>query len=318
MTAVRPEIVMTGPMAPDLAAQLDAAFTVLKPWLAPDPVAFLRQYCSGVRGVATRSVIGADATLMRALPGLEIISTFGVGTEKVDLAAAAARGIRVTNTPDVLTADTADFAMALVLALSRRVAEGDQFVRSGRWSAGPLAPGRRVNGATMGIVGMGRIGQVLARRAAGFDMDVCWYGPSPKPFLPYRYEPDLLALAQKADILVLTCPGGAATDRLINRSVLDALGPRGTLVNIARASVVDEPEVIAALRDHRIAGAAFDVFSSEPGLPEAFLGLDNVVLAPHAASRTTETQDAIGNLMLSNLKAYFAGEALPSEVLVNR
>ena len=301
-------------MSPGLTAQLDAAFTVHKPWLTPDPAGFLLQECGGVRGMATRSVLGADAMLMRRLPMLEIISTFGVGTEMVDLAEAAARGIRVTNTPGVLTTDTADFAMALVLALARRVAEGDRFVRSGQWKAGPLPPARRVSGATMGIVGMGRIGQVLARRAVGFDMTVRWHGPNPKPLLSYAYEPDLLSLARNVDILVLTCPGGPATERLVNRAVLDALGPQGMLVNIARASVVDEPEVIAALQERRIGGGAFDVFSAEPDLPPAFLALDNVVLAPHAASRTSETQEAIGELMLANLQAHFAGEALPSEV----
>ena len=311
---MKPEILMTSAMTPDLTRQLAEAFTIRRLWLAEDEARFLAAECANVRGVATRSVVGADAALMQALPKLEIISTFGVGTDLVDLAAAAARGIHVTNTPGVLTEDTADFGFTLLLALARRVVEGDRFVREGKWLKGQLPASSRVFGRRLGIVGMGRIGQAIARRAGGFDMAISWHGPNPKPHLPYAYEPGLLGLARAVDYLVLACPGGRATEGIINAAVLEALGPDGMLVNIARASVLDEPAVIKALQDKAIAGAAFDVYADEPHVPEALLALDNVVLEPHSASGTVQTRKAIGDLLFANLQAHFEGRTLLSPV----
>ena len=242
---------------------------------------------------------------MDRFPKLEIISIFGVGCDAVDLAAARARGVVVTNTPDVLTEDTADYAMALLLALARRIAEGDRFVRAGRWLKGPLPNSSRVHGRKLGIVGLGRIGAAAAARARAFSMDVHWHGPRPKPDVPYVYHNDLVELAETVDFLLLTCPGGPETHAIINGEVLTKLGPNGFLINIARGSVVDELALIHALSTNAIAGAALDVFPDEPRVNPALTMFENVILEPHIASTTVETRRAIGDLMVANLIAHF-------------
>jgi hydroxypyruvate reductase len=312
--SARPDILVTGPLDAGLMAKLEDAFAVHKLWLAADRDRFLAECAGSIRGIATRSVVGADAALMAALPRLEIIACFGAGYEAVDLPAARSRGIRVTNTPDVLTEDTADFAIGAIFALARRIVEGDRFIRAGRWGREVLPSSVRVRGKRLGIVGLGRIGLGIACRAEAFNMTIAWHGPRPKPAIPYRYVADIAELAGESDFLVLTCPGGPATRHLVGRAVLDALGPRGMLVNIARGSVVDELALLQALRDKTIAGAALDVFADEPAVPETFHALDNVVLTPHIASTTVETRAAIGDLLFANLSAQFSGKALPSAV----
>lgn len=307
---MKPEILLAGPLPPEVTAELHRRFTVHVAGAELDEAQRGR-----VRGIATRSALGADAALMRRFPALEIISVFGVGCDAVDLPAARAQGIIVTNTPDVLTEDTADYAIALTLALARRLVEGDRHVRAGRWPQGPLPNAVRLRGRCLGIVGLGRIGLVVARRAEAFGMSVAWHGPRPKPDLPYAYHPTIAGLAEAADFLVLTCPGGAQTDGLVGGEVLERLGPGGFLVNIARGSVVDEAALIHALRTRAIAGAALDVFQTEPDVPAAFLGLDNVIVEPHIASATVETRRAIGDLVVRNLADHFDGLDVPSRVI---
>lgn len=308
---MKPDILLPGALPPDLVARLTETFATHSVQGASVDPAIAEQ----IKGIATRSMVGADADLISQLPNLEIISIFGVGCDAVDLEAARRRGVIVTNTPDVLTEDTADYAIALLLALARRIAEGDRFVRAGRWTKGPLANSTRVRGRKLGIVGMGRIGAAAAQRARAFGLDIHWHGPRPKPDLPYVYHDAIGDLAEAVDFLLLTCPGGPATDGLINDAVLRKLGPRGFLINIARGSVIDEPAMIRALRDGAIAGAALDVFPNEPHVSPELLALENVILEPHIASTTVETRQAIGDLMFANLVAHFERRPLPSRVI---
>jgi lactate dehydrogenase-like 2-hydroxyacid dehydrogenase len=265
----------------------------------------------GCRIAVTMAKDGADAALMEALPELRLIASMGVGLDRLDLVAARRRGIVVTYTPDELTEDVADFAIALMFAAARRVAAGDRFVRAGRWAAGErMAPSIGLRGKAVGILGLGRIGQAIARQAAGIGMAVAWTGPRPKPTLPWRFVPDILTLAAQSDVLILASPGGAETRHLVDAAVLTALGPRGVLVNVARGSVVDEAALLAALDEGRIAGAGLDVFENEPGIDPRFLARDDVVLAPHYASVTGETRAAIIARMLRDIAAFRAGDAV--------
>lgn len=257
----------------------------------------------GYSVAVTTSMAGADAALMARLPDLKLIACNGAGLDRIDMAAAASRGVTVANTPDELTEDTGDFAVALLYGIARRVVAADRFVRDGRWSRERMALGVRLGGKTAGIVGLGRIGQVVARKLAGIGLHVCYTGPREKPGLPWRYQPDLLRLATQSDVLVLCLPGGAETHHLVDAAVLAALGPTGFLINIARGSVVDEAALLGALEARAIAGAGLDVFATEPGLDPRFLALENVVLAPHYASLTHETRAA----MIARLSAAIAG-----------
>lgn len=313
-TMEKPAILVTAPVEPRLLADLEAAYSVHRLWQVPDRDAFLRQTGPEIRAIVTRSVVGADAALMKALPNLEIVAVFGVGVDAVDLAAARQQGVRVATTPGVLTEDTADYGMGLILALARRIVEGDRYVRDGRWLNGLLANSTRVNGKHLGIVGLGRIGEAVARRAAAFSMQISYTGPRAKPGCPWMYVADLEELARKADFVILTCPGGPATAGIINAEVLDALGPQGMLINIARASVVDTQALIAALSSGAIKAAALDVFDDEPRVPQALLELDNVIVEPHIASTTVETRMAICDMVVANLAAQFSGQAPPGLV----
>ncbi|MCB9978902.1 MAG: 2-hydroxyacid dehydrogenase, partial [Rhodospirillales bacterium] len=227
--------------------------------------------------------------------------------DNIDLDAAHARGITVTNTPDLVTNDTADLAMGLVLALMRRMVEGDLYVRLGKWRGGAMPLGAALSEKTIGIIGLGRIGNALARRADAFDMRVVWHGPREKPDAPYLHYKDLVEMAGVVDILAVTCPGGAETAGLVGADVLRALGPKGFLVNVARGSVVDEEALLIALENRAIAGAGLDVFADEPNVPEAFFGFDNVVLLPHVGTATLETRTKMGQCVVSNIMAYFEG-----------
>ncbi len=261
----------------------------------------------GIRVALTTSMAGADAVLMDALPDLKLIACQGAGVDRIDLAAAEARGIAVANTPDVVTEDTADFGIALIYATARNVVRADRFVRDGRWGPERMALGRRVAGKTVGIVGLGQIGSRLARKATGLEMTVLYTGPRAKPDAPYEYVADIAELAARADFLVMTCPGGPATEKLVDARVLAALGPTGFLINIARGSVSDEPALIAALETGTIAGAGLDVFAAEPHFDQTFLKFDNVVLQPHYATLTVETRQAIIGLLRDAISRTFAG-----------
>jgi len=293
-------------------ARLEADYTVHRLWQAPDRGAFVRDVAPRIEVLVTTGGAGAARALIEQLPRLRLIACFGVGVDAIDLAAARERGVAVTNTPDVLTDDVADLAIGLMLAALRGIATADRYVRAGLWLRANMPLQTRMSGKRLGIVGIGRIGQAIARRASAFGMSISWNGPRPKD-LPWRYEPDLLALARSVDVLVAACPGGAATRGLISRAVLEALGP-GVFVNIARGSVVDETALVDLLVTQRLGGAALDVFADEPRVPEALFALDHVVLQPHQASATRETRGAMGQLVLDNIAAHVAGRPLLTPV----
>ncbi len=303
------DVIQTVPMPAFAAERLAELFTVHHLWQADDADRFFADARDRVRGVAASGPGPLDRAFMDKLPKLEIIANFAVGVDAVDLDAAREKKVIVTNTPDVLTDCVADFAMGMVIAVMRRVAQGDRYVRAGRWATkGDLMLATSLKGKTLGIVGLGRIGKALARRAEAFGMTIVYHGRNPQAEVDYAYQATPAALAAACDCLVLTCPGGAGTHHLVDADVLRALGPNGFLVNAARGSVVDEAALIAALTDGVIAGAALDVFADEPHVPAALLPMENVVLQPHQASATYETRKAMGDLMIDNLVAHFAGD----------
>jgi lactate dehydrogenase-like 2-hydroxyacid dehydrogenase len=268
-----------------------------------------------IRAIATEANRGASRALIEALPKLEVIGVFGVGTDAIDLAAARERRIPVSNTPGVLTDECADLAIGLMLASARQLLFADRYVRDGSWSAkGPLPLGRSVGGKTLGVVGLGGIGRAIADRAAAFRMRVIYHGPRPKADAPYEYFGDLAEMARQSDYLMVACKGGPETHHLVSGAVIDAVGPDGTLINVARGSVVDEAALIRALADGRLGHAALDVFENEPHVPPALLALPNVIVQPHQGSATVETRTAIGQLMIDNISAYFAGRPLLTPV----
>ncbi|HSO08140.1 MAG TPA: 2-hydroxyacid dehydrogenase [Pelomicrobium sp.] len=311
--ADKPEVLMVAPMFPAAMEAVERDFTAHKLWLAPDRDALVREVAPRVRGMTTTGMVGAKAALIEALPKLEIIACFGVGYDAIDVAAARRMGVVVTNTPEVLTDCVADLAMALLLASARRICEAERYVRAGKWLQGHFPLSTKVGGKVCGIVGMGRIGQAVAKRAEAFGMKIAYYGPRKKG-VPWPYHADLVDLAKAADFLVVTAPGGDDTLHLVDDTVLSALGPTGTLVNVARGSVVDEPALIRALQDQRLGAAALDVFEHEPRIPDALLAMENVVLLPHLGSATRETRGAMGQLVVDNLRAHFAGKPVPTPV----
>jgi len=303
------DVVAASPLYPPVMEALTATYAVHHLYQAQDRAAFLTPLKNTVRGIATFSG-KVDASLMAALPRLEIVASMSIGLDHVDLEAAKARRIRVTNTPDVLTDDVADLAIGLMIAVARRLMVADRFVRDGGWLKGPLPLQSKLGGTTLGVVGMGRIGQAIARRAVAMEMTVVYHNPRPKSDLPYRFYPDLVAMAADVEYLVVACPGGAATRHLVSARVIEALGPKGTVINIARGSVIDQAAMVLALAARKLAGAGLDVFEDEPRVPEALTKLDSVVLTPHVGSATQATRLAMGRLMLDNLAAQFAGKPL--------
>lgn len=292
---------------------LDAAFTMLRHDQAADKAAFLAEHGPRARGIATNGGVGASSAVIAACPKLEVISIYGVGYDAVDLAACRARGIKVGNTPDVLTDDCADLAVAMLLALARGVVKAEAFARDG-WMRGAFPLTRRVTGMRVGILGLGRIGTEVARRLEGFRCEIA-YSARSKRDVTWAYEPDPVALAARSDVLVVTALANADTRHIVNAKVIAALGPRGMLVNISRASNIDEAALLEALEAGRLGGAALDVFEGEPNLNPRFLALPNVLLQPHHASGTVETRKAMGQMMRDNLAAHFAGQPLLAAVL---
>ena len=314
MTDKKPVLLQVLPLMPALERGLAERYTVHKlPPAGAEREAFLAARGGEFDGVVTSAQGGASSALIAALPKLRVISSFGVGLDQLDLQAASARGIPVGYTPDVLNDCVADIAFSLVLATGRRIPEADRFVRAGRWARKEAFPlGRQVSHAKLGIVGLGRIGRTVARRASGFDMEVRYHNRRPVEGVPWAYEPKLPDLARWADFLVVITAGGPATRHLIDAAVLDALGPQGYLVNVSRGTVVDEAALVRALKEQRIAGAGLDVFEREPNAPEELFTLDNVVLTPHIASSTVQTRQAMAQRVLDNLDAFFAGREMPS------
>ena len=266
-----------------------------------DPEAFTK--VTAFVGVGSTAKV--DRKLLAMFPNVKMISIFGVGYDGIDVAAVQERGIRVTHTPDVLTDDVADLAMGLILSIGRRIPQSDKFVRNGDWVSEPFTMTHKVTGTRLGVVGLGRIGQAIAKRAAAFDMSIAYTGRRAKTNAPFRYYPIASELAANSDYLVVAVPGGEDTKNMINSQVLKALGPKGIVVNIARGSVIDQTALLQALKDKSIAGAGLDVFWDEPNIDPQFFKLQNVVLTPHNGSNTHETRRAMADLALANLKAFF-------------
>jgi hydroxypyruvate reductase len=311
----KPEVLELIDVHPGTTARLDEAYVLHRLWQAQDSKRFLADNGSPVRAAVTNGIVGMKGDLIEALPALEIIGVFGVGVDAVDLATARARGVRVTNTPDVLTEGVAELGIALLLAVARRIPFNDRYLRAGRWpKEGDPALSNSLAGRRLGIVGLGRIGRRVAGLAEAFGMVICYAGPRRRDDVAWRYYDDLVDMARDVDCLMLTCKGGADTAGLIGREVIESLGPEGWLINIARGSVVDEAALVEALVGGRLGAAGLDVFAREPHVPEALLGLDNVVLQPHQGSASEETRSAMGKLVLDNLAAHFAGRPLLTPV----
>jgi lactate dehydrogenase-like 2-hydroxyacid dehydrogenase len=306
-------ILVVAKLPPFLMDALHAAFTVHDRLHETDPAAFAA-IAPRIVAIAANGESKVGAALMDQLPALRIVSVMGVGYDGIDVPAAKARGAVVTHTPGVLNDDVADLAIGLMLATARAIPQADRHVRAGLWPSGPMPLARKVSGARLGLVGMGRIGQAIAQRAAAFGMAIAYTARSAKPELSMRYLPSAEALAAESDFLIVITPGGAATHKLIDAEVLAALGSEGILVNVARGSVVDETALIDALQRGVIAGAGLDVFEAEPQVPQALRDLPNVVLTPHIGSATSSTRRAMADLAFANLHALFTGRALPSPV----
>jgi lactate dehydrogenase-like 2-hydroxyacid dehydrogenase len=304
---VPPTEVLAVPKASPLFLQAVREHFTVHDDLATAPLERIRAVAGG-----GESRVGAD--LIARLPALQIISVMGVGYDGVDVAAARARGVMVTHTPDVLNDDVADLAIGLMLSAARQLPAADRYVREGRWTQGAMPLARKVSGARLGIVGMGRIGQAIAQRAAAFGMRIAYTARSAKPALPYAYQPDLQALARDSEFLVVITPGGAGTRHLIDAQVLQALGTKGILVNVSRGSVVDQAALIDALEQGVIGGAALDVFDNEPEVPQRLRDLPHVVLSPHIGSATGQTRKAMVDLAVANLRAALEGRPVATPV----
>jgi len=305
MTSSKPRILQIARLPlPALNTELAEAYDVVVLSEQADPAGYLAEHGAGFTAAVTSAAIGLKADVIAALPDLQVVSSFGVGFDALDIAALKARGIPVGYTPGVLNDCVADLAFSLLMDVSRGVAASDRFVRRGDWTRGGYTPQTRVSGKRLGIVGMGRIGQEVAQRASGFRMEIAYNNRRPIEGSPLRHFPSLVEMAKWCDYLVLTVAGGADTRHLIDAEVLEALGAKGFLINVARGTVVDEAALVDALQNRRIAGAGLDVFEKEPGVPEALLALDNVVLTPHTASNTWETRRAMADMVLDNLGAF--------------
>ncbi|WP_322997892.1 2-hydroxyacid dehydrogenase [Castellaniella sp.] len=306
MTQAGAELAQLVSLGADYDAQLAARWRVLPLFREDAPEARLKSLAPGIRLLVTSARVGVGAETLQVLPHLQAICSWGVGCDALPLEAARERQIVVSNTPDVLTECVADMAWGLLLASARQIPAGDRYARSGSWVAqGKFPLSTRVWGRRLGILGMGRIGEAIARRGQGFGMTTRYHNRRPRTDLPdYGYEPSLAELARWADFLVVACPGGAATRHLVDAPVLQALGPQGLLVNIARGSVVDESALIPMLQSGALGGAGLDVFEHEPGVPAGLAAVDRVALTPHAASSTRDTAGRMSQLVVDNLIAW--------------
>ncbi|PKU71230.1 Hydroxyphenylpyruvate reductase [Dendrobium catenatum] len=330
------------PLNPYLESELDRRCKLFRLWQIPKASRkdFLYANSPSIRALVGNSAVGADADIIDALPQLEIVVLYSVGFDKVDLAKCRSRGIRVTNTPDVLTDDVADLAIALSIATMRKICSADRYLRSAAWKTKgqyvftsktmpivdvemPLNKdemsrrhkGVIFSGKTVGIIGLGRIGSAIAKRAEAFGCFICYHSRTEKANTTYKYYPDIISLAKECDVLVVACPLIAETQHIVDRKVIDALGSNGVLINIGRGSHVDEAELISALVEGRLGGAGLDVFEYEPHVPGILFSLDNVVLTPHVGSATVETRRAMADLVLRNLEAHVMNNPLLTPVL---
>ncbi len=307
------KILVPGSLNPDTFETLKTVFDVRH--LPSKDIADLPEGERGsIRGLAGFN--SAPAHLIDALPNLEIIANFGVGYDGVDANHAAAKGIMVTNTPDVLTEEVADTALGLVLMTLRDLGRAEQYLRAGKWqSDGPFPLTQTtLRGRTAGIMGLGRIGMAIARRLEAFGVSIAYHNRSKRDDVAYAYHDSLEGLAQAVDLLIIAAPGGASTDKAVNAQVLRALGPDGVLINIGRGTTVDEPALIEALKNGTIKAAGLDVFEKEPSVPQALIDAPNAVLLPHVASASRHTRRQMGELVIENLKLWFAGETVATPV----
>jgi D-3-phosphoglycerate dehydrogenase len=295
--------------------ELESSYRVNKLWEAKAPEQLVERWAEAIRAIATRAELGASRGLIERLPNLEIIACYGVGTDAIDLETAKQRNIRVTNTPQVLNKDVADMAIALMLAVLRQIPQGDRYIREGRWITRNMDLCASLTGKAVGILGYGRIGEEVAKRASAFDTTVAYCNRVIKAESAYKYFPTAKALAEACDVLIVTVSGGPATRHIVNSDVLRALGPQGVLINVSRGSTVDEDALIDALEKRVIAGAGLDVFANEPNIDPRFLRLDNLLVQPHHASGTVKTRKAMGQLVRDNLAAHFLGKPLLTPVL---
>jgi hydroxypyruvate reductase len=312
---MKTQILLTQASLPAFEQELDRLYQVHRLHQHADKMAFLKAHGAAIRGVVTGGALGLSNTVAEMLPALEVIAINGVGTDAVDLAYARKRGIHVTTTPNVLTADVADLALGLMIAALRGICTGDRYVRAGQWGEAALPLAHQVSGKRVGIVGMGRVGQAIARRVSAFDCPIAYTNRGRIDSLPYSVAPDLHQLARESDVLILAASADDGK-AIIDMSVFDALGPDGVLINVARGKLVDEADLVQALQEGRIAGAGLDVFADEPRVPEALWTMENVVLLPHRASATEETRQAMGQVVLDNLAACFAGRTPPARVAI--
>lgn len=306
------EILQTHKLLDRCEQALAARYTVHKLHEAADKEALIKSVAGKVRAIAGGAV---DAALMEKLPKLELIACFGVGYDSIDTKAAKARNIRVTNTPNVLNDAVAELTIGLMIGLARHIPQGDQFVRQGKWPKGGFPLFSELNGKTVGILGLGRIGKEIATRCQAMKMRVVYHGRSRQGDEPYIFYDKLVDMARDSDWLVIIAPGGKGTEKIVSREVLEALGPEGYIVNMARGTLIDEAAMLELLTSKKLGGAALDVFEKEPQVPEGFFGLDNVVLSPHQGSATHQTRNKMGDLVVANIVAHFAGEPLLSAVV---
>ncbi len=299
------KLLMNGRLLPQLEAALSAEYDLCPLWQQAPQDDFLEQRGHEFTALVTSAKTGASTTLINALPALKVISVFGVGYDAVDVATAQQRSIQVGYTPEVLNDCVADTAMGLLIDVARQFSASDRYLRAGQWLKAPFPLTTRVSGKRLGIFGLGRIGQTIARRASGFDMEIRYHNRRQNPDLPYAYEPTLASLAEWCDFLMAASSGGAETRHLISSDILKKLGPKSFLINISRGSVIDEQALIEALEQGVIAGAGLDVYADEPNVPERLRRLDNAVLLPHLASATHETRQAMADLVFDNLGSYF-------------
>lgn len=311
-----PNVLQVGPLKPSLAVTLQSSYqALLLPTEADERDRFLAEHASDITVAVTSGRTGVDAALIKALPALAAIVHFGVGYDTTDIDAAAARGIAVSNTPDVLTDCVADTAVGLAIDTMRQFSAADRFVRAGKWPAeGNYPLTHKISGARVGVIGLGRIGGAIAKRLTAFGCSIAYHNRNEVPGSPYTYVSSPAELARGVDLLIVAAAGGSGTRHLVDKAVISALGPQGYLVNVARGSVIDETALVAALTSGELAGAGLDVFADEPQVPEALLALDNVVLLPHVASGTVETRAEMEALTLRNLDSFLESGRLATPV----
>jgi len=309
-------LLLMGPLFEATMTELESTHKVERYWEATDKPALLKSIADTCLAVVTDGGLGVTNDILEQLPNAKVVSVFGVGVDAIDLDYCRTHGISVGNTPDVLSDDVADLAVALALATCRQLVTGDQYARAGQWpKQGAMPLTTRMMGKAAGIFGMGSIGSCLAKRLNAFDMPVSYCNRTKKAGSPYKFVTSLEQLASESDFLFVTAAATEGTIGSINQKVLDALGPRGYLINVSRGSLIEEPVLIEYLSENKIAGAGLDVFHNEPDIAESLLGLNNVVLQPHNASGTYETRQAMGDLMLENLNTGIAGNSMSAQVV---